>query len=172
MDILRPVLSIIFADQPTGTGFSYSSNPSDLQHKEAGYYDIRKKCEGSLCYDFSTVETFLNEKSVREALRVGYIEFVSCSSQVHIAMTSDLMKNLVVGIPALLEDGIRVLIYESCSLKNPHMMIWYSDSALDCGRLRSSSMNASKFFSKIRTFAHIFVSCRWEIALAMHVFYL
>ncbi|OWM68921.1 serine carboxypeptidase-like [Punica granatum] len=78
---------------------------------DLNYYDIRKKCEGSLCYDFSALETFLNEKSVREALGVGDIEFVSCSSKVHISMISDLMKNLAVGIPALLEDGIRVLIY-------------------------------------------------------------
>ncbi|PKI51939.1 hypothetical protein CRG98_027591 [Punica granatum] len=75
------------------------------------YYDIRKKCEGSLCYDFSAVETFLNEKSVREALGVGDIEFVSCSTEVYDSMTSDWMKNLAVGIPALLQGGTRVLIY-------------------------------------------------------------
>ncbi|RYR48832.1 hypothetical protein Ahy_A07g034898 [Arachis hypogaea] len=44
------------------------------------YYDIRKKCEGNLCYDFSNVETFLNEKTVRDALGVGNLDFVSCSS--------------------------------------------------------------------------------------------
>ncbi|GLT80763.1 hypothetical protein SLA2020_521860 [Shorea laevis] len=46
------------------------------------YYDIRKQCEGSLCYDFSAMETFLNEKSVRDALGVGDISFVSCSADV------------------------------------------------------------------------------------------
>ncbi|KAJ6395307.1 hypothetical protein OIU77_020548 [Salix suchowensis] len=45
---------------------------------DINYYDIRKTCEGSLCYDFSKMETFLNQKT---------------------------------GIPALLEDGIKVLIY-------------------------------------------------------------
>ncbi|RYR48831.1 hypothetical protein Ahy_A07g034897 [Arachis hypogaea] len=44
------------------------------------YYDIRKKCEGNLCYDFSNVETFLNEKTVRDDLGVGNLDFVSCSS--------------------------------------------------------------------------------------------
>ncbi|GKV01287.1 hypothetical protein SLEP1_g13852 [Rubroshorea leprosula] len=76
------------------------------------YYDIRKKCEGELfCYDLSAIEIFLNEKSVKEALGVGNITFVSCSTDVYDRMAGDLMKNLAVGIPELLEDGIRVLVY-------------------------------------------------------------
>ncbi|XP_058748482.1 serine carboxypeptidase-like [Vicia villosa] len=75
------------------------------------YYDIRKQCEGSLCYDFSNVETFLNMDTVRKALGVGDLEFVSCSSTVYSAMMEDWMKNLEVGIPALLEDGIKLLVY-------------------------------------------------------------
>ncbi|EOY34479.1 Serine carboxypeptidase-like 48 [Theobroma cacao] len=75
------------------------------------YYDIRKNCEGDLCYDFSDMETFLNLTSVRDALGVGEMDFVSCSSVVYDAMIMDWMKNLEVGIPALLEDGIKVLIY-------------------------------------------------------------
>ena len=75
------------------------------------YYDIRKNCEGSLCYDFSNMERFLNEKSVRDALGVGNIDFISCSSTVYEAMIMDWMRNLEVGIPALLEDGINVLVY-------------------------------------------------------------
>lgn len=75
------------------------------------YYDIRKKCEGDLCYDFSSMETFLNEKSVRDTLGVGDREFVSCSSDVYDAMLTDWMRNLEVGIPGLLEDGIEVLVY-------------------------------------------------------------
>ncbi|GAA0139749.1 serine protease [Lithospermum erythrorhizon] len=75
------------------------------------YYDIRKKCQGDLCYDFSNMEKFLKQKSVRDALGVGDIEFVSCSTLVYEAMISDWMKNLEVGIPALLEDGINLLVY-------------------------------------------------------------
>ncbi|CAN1747553.1 Serine carboxypeptidase-like 49 [Linum perenne] len=75
------------------------------------YYDIRKQCEGSLCYDFSNMEKFLNLKTVRESLGVGDIDFVSCSPTVYEAMLMDWMKNLEVGIPALLEDGIQMLIY-------------------------------------------------------------
>ena len=75
------------------------------------YYDVRKKCEGDLCYDFSSMETFLNQMSVRNALGVGDREFVSCSSDVYDAMLTDWMRNLEVGIPALVEDGIKVLVY-------------------------------------------------------------
>ncbi|QCE05433.1 serine carboxypeptidase-like [Vigna unguiculata] len=82
-----------------------------LHAGDTNYYDIRKKCEGSLCYDFSNVEKFLNQKSVRDSLGVGKINFVSCSTEVYMAMLVDWMRNLEVGIPALLEDGINLLIY-------------------------------------------------------------
>ncbi|XP_077214259.1 serine carboxypeptidase-like [Tasmannia lanceolata] len=82
-----------------------------LRVGDMNYYDIRKKCEGSLCYDFSNMEKFLNQKSVREALGVGNRKFVSCSPLVYEAMLMDWMKNLEVGIPSLIEDGIKVLIY-------------------------------------------------------------
>jgi serine carboxypeptidase-like clade IV len=75
------------------------------------YYDVRKKCEGTLCYDFSKMDDFLNDKSVREALGVGNRKFVSCSPLVYEAMIADWMKNLEVGIPELIEDGIKLLIY-------------------------------------------------------------
>ncbi|KAE9617522.1 putative carboxypeptidase C [Lupinus albus] len=82
-----------------------------LHAGDTNYYDIRKKCEGSLCYDFSNMEKFLNQKSVRESLGVGKIHFVSCSTEVHMALLLDWMRNLEVGIPALLEDGINLLVY-------------------------------------------------------------
>ncbi|XP_030958793.1 serine carboxypeptidase-like isoform X2 [Quercus lobata] len=75
------------------------------------YYDIRKECTGELCYDFSNIETFLNKKSVRDGLGVGDRKFISCSSDVYNAMQNDWMRNLEVGIPALLGDGIKVLVY-------------------------------------------------------------
>ncbi|XP_014514444.1 serine carboxypeptidase-like [Vigna radiata var. radiata] len=85
---------------------------SILSHTDnINYYDIRKKCEGSLCYDFSNMEKFLSIKSVRDALGVGDIAFVSCSSTVYQAMLVDWMRNLEVGIPGLLEDGINMLVY-------------------------------------------------------------
>lgn len=57
------------------------------------------------------MEIFLNQQHVKTALGAGGIKFVSCSSVVQSAMTRDLMKNFAVGIPALLEDGIKLLIY-------------------------------------------------------------
>lgn len=48
---------------------------------------------------------------MRDALGVGDIEFVSCSPTVYQAMLMDWMRNLEVGIPALLEDGINMLVY-------------------------------------------------------------
>lgn len=75
------------------------------------YYDIRKKCEGTLCYDFSNMDTFLNQKTVRDALGVGNRKFVSCSPLVYEAMITDWMRNLELGIPALIEDGIKLLVY-------------------------------------------------------------
>ncbi|CAN1182128.1 Serine carboxypeptidase-like 48 [Linum perenne] len=75
------------------------------------YYDIRKQCQGSLCYDFSRMETFLSDDKVKSALGVKDIDFVSCSSQVYDAMVGDWMQDYEVGIPALLESGIKVLIY-------------------------------------------------------------
>ncbi|XP_038715013.1 serine carboxypeptidase 3-like [Tripterygium wilfordii] len=79
---------------------------------DINYYDIRKNRVGSKCYDYSNLENFYSKESVKDALNVrGDIPFVSFSSDVYSALKGDLMKNLDVGIPALLEDGIRVLIY-------------------------------------------------------------
>lgn len=57
------------------------------------------------------MDKFLNQQSVRNSLGVGDIEFVSCSQTVYQAMLADWMRNLEVGIPALLEDGIELLVY-------------------------------------------------------------
>uniref|UniRef100_A0A0D6QRX7 Carboxypeptidase n=1 Tax=Araucaria cunninghamii TaxID=56994 RepID=A0A0D6QRX7_ARACU len=75
------------------------------------YYDVRKQCKGGLCYDFSNMENYLNKRSVRDALGVGDRKFVSCSPVVYEAMLTDWMRNMEVGIPALVEDGIKLLVY-------------------------------------------------------------
>lgn len=49
--------------------------------------------------------------SVKTALGVGDIEFVSCSTTVYDAMSGDWIKNYAVGLPALLQDGVKILIY-------------------------------------------------------------
>lgn len=75
------------------------------------FYDIRMKCEGNYCYDFSPVDRLMNEDSVKEAIGVGDVEFSTCSANVLIHMLNYIMRNLEVVIPALLEDGIRALVY-------------------------------------------------------------
>ncbi|KAL2555583.1 Serine carboxypeptidase-like 49 [Forsythia ovata] len=72
---------------------------------DMNYYDIRKKCEGSLCYNFSNLEKFLNQKSVRDVLGVRDIDFVSCSPTVYPTVLMDWMRNLEVGIPTLLKES-------------------------------------------------------------------
>ncbi|KAL2328560.1 hypothetical protein Fmac_021987 [Flemingia macrophylla] len=75
-------------------------------------YDIRKKCVGRSCYDFHNMETLLSQQKVKSALGVpNELEYVSCSDRVRDAMEEDRMRNLEVGIPALLEDGIKMLVY-------------------------------------------------------------
>ncbi|CAI0452811.1 unnamed protein product [Linum tenue] len=49
--------------------------------------------------------------NVKSALGVKDIDFVSCSSVVHNAMMGDWMVDYETGIPTLLENGIKVLIY-------------------------------------------------------------
>lgn len=83
----------------------------DIFGGNRNHYDIRKKCVGQLCYDFSNMEEFLNLKTVRTALGVGNIEFVSCSPSVYQRFETDWMLDYEVGIPALLADGINTLIY-------------------------------------------------------------
>jgi cathepsin A (carboxypeptidase C) len=58
-------------------------------------YDIRKPCEGDLCYDFTNVDVYLNLNSTREALHVSdKVEvWESCNTAVNAAFTSDWMRN-------------------------------------------------------------------------------
>ena len=69
------------------------------------YYDVRKECNGGLCYNFSNMENYLNQAPVRDALGVGSQKFVSCSPLVYEAMITDWMRNMEVGITTLLEDS-------------------------------------------------------------------
>ncbi|KAF6154575.1 hypothetical protein GIB67_017957 [Kingdonia uniflora] len=58
---------------------------------------------------FNKIMSFAGEKT--SALGVGEIEFVSCSLTVYQSMLMNWMRNLKVGIPALLEDGEKLLTY-------------------------------------------------------------
>ena len=57
-------------------------------------YDIRKKCGGPLCYDFSALDRYLAQPAVREALGVGNREWMTCDPTVYRHMMGDWMKNV------------------------------------------------------------------------------
>jgi carboxypeptidase C (cathepsin A) len=74
-------------------------------------YDIRKKCIGPLCYDFSKLDRYINQESVRKELGVGDRKWEACSMSVHADMMGDWLRNYDTVIPGMLQDGIRVMIY-------------------------------------------------------------
>ncbi|KZV18390.1 serine carboxypeptidase-like [Dorcoceras hygrometricum] len=80
-------------------------------HRGLNYYDIRKECQGPMCYDFSNMERYMNLKSVKTALGVGDRQFVSCSTTVYEAMTMDFMRNAEVDLPPILDDIWSVLVF-------------------------------------------------------------
>jgi serine carboxypeptidase-like clade IV len=73
-------------------------------------YDIRKSCQGDLCYDFSRAEEYLNRPEVQKALGVNK-PWAMCDNQVHSDMMGDWMNDYEPMIPPMLESGIRVMIY-------------------------------------------------------------
>jgi carboxypeptidase C (cathepsin A) len=76
-------------------------------------YDIRKQCEGPLCYDFSDADAFLNSKAVRKALGVEGRKdrWSECDMAVHADFTGDFMRDFSDKLVPLLEDNVPVMIY-------------------------------------------------------------
>eukprot|EP00538_Stauroneis_constricta_P000579 CAMPEP_0119546514 /NCGR_PEP_ID=MMETSP1352-20130426/902_1 /TAXON_ID=265584 /ORGANISM="Stauroneis constricta, Strain CCMP1120" /LENGTH=553 /DNA_ID=CAMNT_0007591225 /DNA_START=176 /DNA_END=1837 /DNA_ORIENTATION=- len=78
-------------------------------------YDIRKKCEKPpLCYDFSNVQTWLNDKEVRAALNVDESHshhWESCNMGINLKFHVDWMKDFSGYVADMLDDGIQALIY-------------------------------------------------------------
>ena len=79
--------------------------------KPINVYDVRKECVGDLCYDFSPIGKFLNQKSTREALGVGNRKWETCNMEVHEKMMGDWMRDYEPFIPEMLENGVRGMIY-------------------------------------------------------------
>jgi len=76
-------------------------------------YDMRIPCEhGKLCYDFSSVTTYLNNNNIQTQLG-GSGTWGSCNTVVTLAFQTagDYMKNFHTMLPDLMADGIEVLIY-------------------------------------------------------------
>jgi len=76
-------------------------------------YDIRLKCEKEpLCYDFTNIETFMNNETVKATLGVPEdIEWEDCNNTVNAMFSSDWMKNFDAQIVNLLEGDKEVLVY-------------------------------------------------------------
>ncbi|CAN1747556.1 Serine carboxypeptidase-like 49 [Linum perenne] len=87
--------NLIYVDQPTGTGFSYSTDKRDIRHDEDGVSND--------LYDF------LQGFAIGNGLTDPGVQYKAYPD--YALDNGDWMKNLEVGIPALLEDGIQMLIY-------------------------------------------------------------
>eukprot|EP00212_Chloropicon_laureae_P004984 CAMPEP_0197500330 /NCGR_PEP_ID=MMETSP1311-20131121/61465_1 /TAXON_ID=464262 /ORGANISM="Genus nov. species nov., Strain RCC856" /LENGTH=514 /DNA_ID=CAMNT_0043046083 /DNA_START=148 /DNA_END=1692 /DNA_ORIENTATION=+ len=76
-------------------------------------YDIRLKCEKEpLCYDFTNIENFMNNATVKSILGVpDEVEWSDCNNTVNAMFASDWMKNFDRQVVDLLEGGVKVLIY-------------------------------------------------------------
>lgn len=85
--------------------------PILIENPEINVYDIRKKCVGPLCYDFSRMEEYLNLPEVRKKLGVGDRKWEACSMSVHQDMMGDWGHAFSNVLPAMLEAGIRVMVY-------------------------------------------------------------
>ena len=85
--------------------------PIMLLNPYINVYDIRKECEGPLCYDFSRLDEYLNMPDVRKALGVGDRLWQACDPGVHEDMMADWGHSFDGVIPEMLADGVRVLIY-------------------------------------------------------------
>ncbi|XP_076900306.1 serine carboxypeptidase-like 48 [Bidens hawaiensis] len=71
-------------------------------------FDIRRQS----CTETPEVQEFLNKAYVKKILGVPRdVKFVSISEVVFDAMKEDKMRNLEVGLPELLENGIKMLVY-------------------------------------------------------------
>ncbi|EER18452.1 conserved hypothetical protein [Perkinsus marinus ATCC 50983] len=84
---------------------------SPYQEKGLNPYDMRQKCEHPpLCYDFSHIDKFLNNKKVQEELGVN-TKWQECNTLVNILFNWDFMHNFHQLLSDQIESGTRVLIY-------------------------------------------------------------
>ena len=74
-------------------------------------YDIRKECQGQLCYDFTNATAFMNRADVQAALGVDSQTWQACDLLVNSMFVQDWFKDFNWTIPQLLENKVRVLVY-------------------------------------------------------------
>jgi len=77
-------------------------------------YDIRKKCEVMpMCYDFSYIESWLNNPKTKEALHISEEsnKWASCNMGINLKFHTDWMHDFSPFVTDLLNAGIHTLIY-------------------------------------------------------------
>jgi len=75
-------------------------------------YDIRKKCNGPLCYNFTAIGDYLNIPSVQRKLGViPFRQWAVCSYSVNERFAVDLEESFRFDIPKVLAAGYRVMLY-------------------------------------------------------------
>lgn len=77
-------------------------------------YDVREKCtHPPLCYDFDALGALLLKPETQAALGVSpkAPKWQSCNMKVHLQMMGDWFADLEEVIPAMLADGVRMLVY-------------------------------------------------------------
>jgi serine carboxypeptidase-like clade 4 len=123
-------LSDYFRLEPAFTAcaelMKYQVNPADkacqglrdkimkLNGKQVwNYYDIRKSCKSSMCYDFTYLDKFFTKKQVKEAIGVDFNKkWSDCNQTVLEKLKArDWKTNGMPAVANLLDHGIKVLVY-------------------------------------------------------------
>ncbi|KAH3899407.1 probable Carboxypeptidase Y [Saccharomycodes ludwigii] len=94
----------------------YCNNAQMGPYQKTGrnVYDIRKQCEGELCYkDMENIDKYLNLNEVKEAVGADVEEYESCNFDVNrnFLFNGDWMKPYHEAVQDLLDQGLPVLIY-------------------------------------------------------------
>jgi len=82
-----------------------------IQDTGVNVYDLRQKCKNPpLCYDFTPMSKFLRSPKVKNVLKVKK-EWEDCNFAVNGMFHTDWMQSQEPNIPAVLENGIRTMVY-------------------------------------------------------------
>ena len=115
-------------------------------------YNIKQKCVGQLCYNFTAITDFLNLASTKQTLGVKR-DWQTCDMLVHALLMGDWNRNMEVVIPALLKEGYQVMIYEGtldymCNFEGARLwtkkMEWNGQSGFNSKQLVPYMMNGKQ----------------------------
>eukprot|EP00475_Leptophrys_vorax_P039794 TRINITY_DN724_c0_g2_i1.p1 TRINITY_DN724_c0_g2~~TRINITY_DN724_c0_g2_i1.p1 ORF type:complete len:441 (+),score=88.36 TRINITY_DN724_c0_g2_i1:64-1386(+) len=114
----------------TGSSSAESACSKLLTHirEQAGnfnVYDVRKTCEGSLCYPMEQIDNLMARPSVQKSLGVNSTsaQWTECNDLVYSKLEDkDWFLNCATFIPEMLEAGIRGLVYSG---KEDWICNWY-----------------------------------------------